>query len=100
MDGRRPRGMMFAPSGADPALPVGGATMSEPQGGGERISVSGDLGQHLVLVTAQLVPEGAEVVGPSGAQADDQPGGAGIDETLDPGDLCLPIGVGAAGPGR
>src|SRR5205823_10300712 len=31
VDGRRPRGMMFAPSGADPALPVGGANMSEPQ---------------------------------------------------------------------
>src|SRR5207248_7552277 len=31
MDGRRPRGMMFAPSGADPAPPVGGANMSEPQ---------------------------------------------------------------------
>ena len=31
MDGRRPRGMMFARSGADPALPVGGANMSEPQ---------------------------------------------------------------------
>src|SRR5207237_2952185 len=26
-----PEGMMFAPSGADPAWPVGGANMSEPQ---------------------------------------------------------------------
>src|SRR5437763_8689147 len=31
MDGRRPRGTMFAPSGADPAWPVGAANMSEPQ---------------------------------------------------------------------
>src|SRR5438477_12975188 len=31
MDGRRPRGTMFARSGADPAWPVGGADMSEPQ---------------------------------------------------------------------
>src|SRR5437879_1883651 len=31
MDGRRPRGMMFAPSGAGLAWPVGGANMSEPQ---------------------------------------------------------------------
>src|SRR5207244_3482458 len=31
MDGRRPRGMMFAPSGADLAWPVGGANFREPQ---------------------------------------------------------------------
>src|SRR5437879_114308 len=32
MDGRRPWGMMFAPSGADPAWPVGGAVCAEGHG--------------------------------------------------------------------
>src|SRR5947207_1309023 len=40
MDGRRRRLMMFVPSGADPALPVGGANMSEPQDAASESNVS------------------------------------------------------------
>src|SRR5437867_7391659 len=57
MDGRRPRGMMFAPSGADPALPVGGSLMS----GGPWMARSESSNQTVMPGHGWPAPEGDDV---------------------------------------
>src|SRR5439155_1107768 len=77
MDGRRPRGMMFAPTGADPAWPVGGANMSEPQDAASESTHQTAMPGH-----GWPAPEGM-MFAPSGADPAWPVGGANMSEPQD-----------------